>query len=96
MVHHESDTLGMGIVIESLDVKIRIRCHEIEDILLVAADPFFPSFVPTFHKHLVEAVLRSEINIAADILICGSMLSVRGHLAVIGHTQLNMSKFVSV
>ena len=96
MVHHESDTLGMGIVIESLDVKIRIRGHEIEYILLATADPFFPSFVPTFHKHLVEAMLRCEINIAADILICGSMLSVRGHLAVISHSKFDMGKLVSV
>ena len=33
VVHHESDTFGMGIFIEHLDVEIRIGCNEIEHIV---------------------------------------------------------------
>ena len=96
VVHHKSDALGTGIGVERLDIEVRIWRHEIEYILLAAADPFFPSFVPAFHKHLIEAVLRSEINIATDILIRCTMLSIRGHLAVIGHSKFDMGKLIRV
>ena len=52
MVHHESHTLLMGVLVESLDVEVRIWSHEVEDIVLVAVCPVFPTFVPSLYENL--------------------------------------------
>ena len=48
VMHYELDSLGVGIFIESLEVEVRIWGHEVEDIVLLAAEPVFPAFVPSF------------------------------------------------
>ena len=60
-MHEEFHTLGMCIFIESLDIKVRIWGHEVEDIVLVAVRPVLPADIPTFHEDLVEAVLCGEV-----------------------------------
>ena len=88
-MHEEFHTLGMGIFIEGLDVEVRIWGHEVEDIVLVAVRPVLPADVPTFHKDLVEAVLCGEVNVSADILIVGTVGSVRLAAAVVCHSEMN-------
>ena len=69
MVHHQAYSLRVCILVESLDVEVRIWSHEIEDIVLVAVCPVFPAFVPALYEHLVETMLSSEVNIAANLLV---------------------------
>ena len=52
VMHHQSHTFGMGIIVECLDVKIRIGRLEVEYIVLFMTKPIFPSNVPTLDKHL--------------------------------------------
>ena len=69
MMHEKFHTLGMRILVQSLDVKIRIRSYEIEDIILVAVCPVFPADIPAFYQDLVKAMLGGEVDLAAHIFI---------------------------
>ena len=69
MVHEKFHTLGMRILVQSLDVKIRIRSHEIEDVILIAVCPVFPTDIPAFYQDLVKAMLGGEVDVAAHIFI---------------------------
>ena len=86
----------MRILVESLDVEVRIWSHEIEDIVLVAVSPVFPSFVPSFHKHLVEAVLCSEVHIAAYLLVVCRVGAVRSCACIVCNAELYGSEVVGV
>ena len=63
MVHQEFHALGMGVIVEALDVKIWIRGDEIEYILFPMVGPILPSYVPAFYQNLVETVFGGEINV---------------------------------
>ena len=76
MVHHEAHALALGIGVECLDVKVGVGGNEVEHIVLGVAGPVFPTFVPALHEHLVEAMLGGEVDVAAYVLIGGSVASV--------------------
>ena len=76
-MHEEFHSLGMSILVQRLDVEIRIRGHEIEDVILVAVRPIFPADIPALDQHLVKAMLGSEVDVAAHIRIVRRMLAVR-------------------
>ena len=67
----------MRIIVKSLDIEVRIRCHEIEDIILGIAEPVLPADIPSLDKQLVEAVRCSEIDVAAHIVIIRAVPSAR-------------------
>ena len=77
MVHHELHTLRACVLVECIDIEIRIWSHEIEDIVLVAVSPVLPAFVPALYEDLVEAMLGSEVDIAANLLVVCRVASVR-------------------
>ena len=88
-MHEQLHALRMGIVVQGLDVKVRIWGDEVEDIILVAVGPVFPADVPAFHENLVETVLCGEVNVAADILIVRAMRAVRLAFAEISLAEMN-------
>ena len=96
MVHHELDALLMSILVECVDIEVRIWSHEVEDIVLVAVCPVFPSFVPSLHENLVKAVLCSEVDIAANLLVVCRVTAVRGCACIVCLAELNSCKIVSV
>ena len=77
MVHHQAHTLRMSILVESLDIEIRIRGDEVEHVPLPHVCPVFPTFVPSLYEHLVDAIGSSEVDIAAHILVVGEVATVR-------------------
>ena len=52
MVHHQSYTLGVSIVVECLDIKVGIGCREVKHIILAVSEPVFPSDIPSLNQHL--------------------------------------------
>ena len=80
MVHHKLHSILVSVLVESIDVKVRVRGNKVKDIVLVAVCPVFPAFVPAFHKHLVEAVLSCEVDVTADLLVVCRVEAVRGCL----------------
>ncbi len=76
MMHHQLDTLGMGIVVERLDIKVGIWCHEVKHIIFLAPEPVLPANIPALHEQLVESVGRCKIDIALYVVGSGAMASV--------------------
>ena len=89
MVHHQTYTLGMGIVVESLDVEVGIWCLEVEDVVLAVSEPVFPADVPSFDENLREAMLGGEVDISTHVGIVGWMVSVWLALGVIGSADVD-------
>src|SRR5574344_131987 len=77
MMHHNLNAFGMGIVVEHLDIEIRIRSDEIEYIKLRMSNPVFPAYVPSFNQHLTQSVFGCEIYIFLYFLIVSSMYAMR-------------------
>ena len=77
MMHLQADALGMGIVVQALQVEVGIRRLEVKNVVFRLAKPIFPANVPTLYKHLVETMLGSKVDITPYIVIVGTMKSVR-------------------
>ena len=82
MVHHQTDSFGVRIFVQGIDIKVRIWGHEVEHIIFRLAGPVFPAYVPSLHEELVKAVLGCEVDIPAHIFVVGRMLAVRYAYAV--------------
>ena len=95
-MHHQAYALLVSIVIERLDVEVRIWGHEIEHVVLVTIGPIFPAFVPAFDEHLVESVSRSEVYIAANVLVISTVAAVRTGMGVVALSEVHGCKLVSV
>ena len=80
--------LGMSILVQRLDVEIRIRGHEIENVILVAVRPVFPADIPALDQNLIKAMFGSEVDAAAHIGIVRRMLAVRFRLGIIGNAEM--------
>ena len=74
MMHHKTHALGVGIFVETCNVEIGIRRHEIENIVLRETLPVLPTDVPALHQNLTEAVLSGKVNVSAHILRVGAVL----------------------
>ena len=96
VVHHQLHALRMSIVIEHLDIEIRIWSHEIEDIEFLMTEPVFPTFVPAFYQNLLQTVLGCKVDIALYFLVGCTMSTVRLALAVIGYTETNRWQVVGI
>ena len=88
-MHHELHSLLVRIVIESLDVEIRIWSNEVEYIILIAVRLVFPTFVPSLYKYLIETVLCCEVDVTAHLLVVGRVTSVRSCRRIIGLAELH-------
>ena len=49
VVHEQFHALGVGILVEHLDVEVGIGRHEVEDIALPHIGPVFPADVPSLY-----------------------------------------------
>ena len=83
VVHHEPDSLGAGVVVEALEVKVRVGRLEVEDVALPAVCPVLPAHVPSLDEHLLEAVAGGEVDVAAHLLVVGGVAPVGGGAAVV-------------
>ena len=89
MVHDQAHALAVGIGVKGRQVEVRIRGDEVEDVVFLLAVPVFPAFVPAFDQQAVEAVLGGEVDVAADILVVGAVLAVRGGMGIVRDAQLD-------
>ena len=96
MVHHQFHSLGVGIIVEHLDVKVGIRSDEVEDVELLMAEPVFPSFVPALDQHFLQAILGSEVDIALHLLIGCAVRAVGLALGIVGNAETNRRQVVGV
>ena len=96
MVHQQLDALRMGIVVEHLDVKVGIRCHEVEDVTLPLVGPVFPSDIPTLDEHLLQAVGSSEVNVAFHLLVIGAMTTIRLDGVPVDGIEFDGGEFIGI
>ena len=96
MVHQDLHPLGVGIVVEHLDIEVGVGCHEVEDVALPHVGPVFPAYVPTLYEHFLQAVLGSEVDIALHLLIVGGMASVGLHLAPVDLIEFDGGEVVGI
>ena len=96
MVHDQTDAFAVGIGIQSRKIKVGVGGDKVEDKVFLLAVPVFPTFVPTFYKQTVESVGRGEVDVAAHILIVGTMLAVGLRMGVVGLAQLNRGILIGI
>ena len=96
VVHHQLHTLRVCVVVEHLDIEVRIWSHEIEDIEFLMTEPVFPAFVPAFYQHLLQTVLSCKVDVALYLLVGCTMGAIRLALAVIGYTEANRRQVVGI
>ena len=96
MVHHQTDALGMSIIVKSFKVEVRIRSLKVKDIIFAMTKPVFPTNVPALYQYLRESIFSSKIYILLYILSIGRMLPMGFALAVIGNTETNRRKIISI
>ena len=96
MVHHQFYALGVGIVVEHLDVEVGVGCHEVKHVQLGVAEPVFPALVPSFHQHLVQPIGGSKVYIALHLLIVGAVGAVGLALLVVGLPQMYRGQVIGI
>ena len=95
-MHHQLHTLGVSIVVESLDIEVRIRCDEIEDIVLPVVGPVFPTNVPALNEHLGQAVGGGEVDVLAHLGVVGAVAAVGLSLAPVYAVELDGGILIGV
>ena len=64
MMHNQSDTLLVGILVQCGQVEIGIGREEVEDVILVLAVPILPTDVPSLDEQGIETVGSREVDVA--------------------------------
>ena len=96
MVHQQLYAFGMSVVVQHLDVEVRIRRLEIKDITLPHVSPVLPTYVPSLHKHLIETVLGGKVNIPLHLLVVGSMTAVGLHFLPVDVIELDTGELIGI
>ena len=66
----------MSILVEHLDIEIRIWGNEVEDITFPHVSPVFPAYIPSLYEHLIQTILRSKVNITLNIFVIGLVCAI--------------------
>ena len=95
MMHQNLHTLRVGIGVEHLDVEVGIGCLEVEHIAFPHVRPVFPTYVPSFHQHLVKSVLGGEVDVTFHLLVVCGMTSVGLCLLIIDDRGLGIGEGIA-
>ena len=60
------------------------------------SEPVFPTYVPTFNEHLVDAIFGCKVDVFLHVCSCCAVLSVWFSLVVVGYSKLDRGEFVCV
>ena len=96
MVHHQTYTFASCILLQFFHVKVWVRSHKVEYIVLALTEPIFPTFVPSFYQYLAESVFCRKIDIAFHVSCISRVLTVRFSFRIIGYTQLNTIEIIGI
>ena len=96
VVHHQFYTFRVSVLIERFEVEVGIRGYKIEHIVFFVTKPVFPTYIPTFYKHLIESVFRCKINIFAHFFVVSAVGTIRFSFAVINGIKVDSREVVSI
>ena len=83
VVHNHLHTLTLGILVNTLYIKVWIWCHKVIHKVLLVAEPVFPTDIPSFYQYATKAILSSKVNIAFHILRSSTVATMRFRLSII-------------
>ena len=92
MVHNHLHAFALGILINTLYIKVWIGCHKVIYKVLLVAKPVFPTDIPSFYQHATKAVFSSKVNIALHILRSSTVTTMRFSLRVICFADMDRGK----
>ena len=96
MMHHEFNPFAVCIVIQSLDIKVRIRRNKIENIVFPAVSPVLPTYIPSFNENLLESISGCKVNVFLYVFCVRGMPSIRFCLAPINLIKLYRWELIRV
>ena len=96
VVHHELHALGVGVLVEILDVEVGIGRDEVEDVPLPTVGPVLPADVPALDEHLLQAVLGREVDITLHVLRIGRMASVGTDVVPVHLVDIDAGQVVGI
>ena len=89
VMHHQFHAFRVGIIVECLDVEIRIGSLEIKHIVLLMTKPIFPSDIPSLNKHLRKPVFGGKVDIFSHIFIICRMIAMGFAFGIIGRADMH-------
>ena len=96
VVHHQFYTFRMSVFVKRFEVEVGIRGYKIEHIVFFVTKPIFPTYIPTFYKHLVEAVFSCKIDIFAHFFVVSTVGTIRFSFAVINGIEVDSREVVRI
>ena len=96
VVHHQTHSFRVGILIQCHNIEVRIWGLEIEDILLLTTVIILPADVPALDQHLIKAMLGRKVDIAAHILVVGSVIGDRFNLRIVALAKFHTLEIIGV
>ena len=96
VVHHQFYTFRMSVFVKRFEIEVGVRSYKIEYIVFFMTEPVFPTYVPTFYKHLVEAVFSCKIDIFAHFFVVSTVGTIRFSFTVINGIEVDSREVVRI
>ena len=96
VVHHQFHTFRMSVLVKRFEVEVGVRSYKIEHIIFFVTKPIFPTHVPTFYQHLVEAVFSCKIDVFTHVLVGSAVCTVRFGFGIIYGIEVDSREVVRI
>ena len=96
VVHHQFHAFRVCVVVQCFEVEVGVRSYKVKHIVLFVSKPVFPTYIPTFHEHLVEAVFRRKIDVFAYFFVGSAVGTIRFSFGVIHRIKVYCRKVVGI
>ena len=96
VVHNHLNSFAFGVLVNGFDIKIGVRCLEVEYQIFGMSKPIFPPYVPTFYQYAIKTIFGGKVDIFLHIFGSSPVLAVGFEGGVIGFTDMYTRNIVSV
>ena len=96
VVHNHLNSLAFGVLVNSFDIKIGVRCLEVEYQIFRMSKPIFPPDVPTFYEYAIKTIFGGKVDVFLHIFGSSPVLAVGFEGGVIGFTDMHTRYIVSI
>ena len=92
VVHDQFHPFGGCVGLKSFHIKIGIRSNEIKNLFFPVARPVFPTDIPAFDQHTLNAVGSSKINVSFNIFGSSTMFTVGFQGVPVGRFEFQIGR----
>ena len=96
VVHNHLNSFAFGVLVNSFDIKIGVRCLEVEYQIFGMSKPIFPPDVPTFYEYAIKTIFGGKVDVFLHIFGSSPVLAVGFEGGVIGFTDMHTGHIVSI